>query len=198
MSRRKKRIIFWSSVVLGATLLWSTVVAIAITYEGRSNPDATGDVAIVLGAAVWTDKPSPVFQARIDHAILLFEKGQVGHLLFTGGLADGDELSEAEAAKRYAVERGVPESAILMEEESRTTHENLSNAKREMKRRGLRSAVIVSDPFHMLRAGMLADRIEMEHVESPTETSRYKGIGTQGEQVVREVYFVSRVLITGK
>ena len=103
MSRKKKRIIVWSSVVLGSTLLWSIVVAFAVLSAGASNPKATGDVAIVLGAAVWTDRPSPVFQARIDHAILLFEKGQVGHLLFTGGLADGDELSEAEAAKRYAV-----------------------------------------------------------------------------------------------
>ena len=196
MKRRKKRILIWTSVTVGV-LLWCVGVAIAVSSAGASNPEATGDVAIVLGAAVWDDKPSPVFAARIDHAIGLYQRGQVKRIIVTGGLAEGDTLSEGDAAKKYAIAHGVPGDAIFVESQSRSTRENLANAQRIMGENGLQSAVVVSDPYHLLRAGMHAERLGMHHVLSPTETSRYVGFSSKTRQLSRETYYVTRLLLTG-
>lgn len=195
--RKKKRVIFWSLVVFGVVLLWSIGVAIAIARAGAANPDARGDVAIVLGAAVWGDVPSPVFKVRIDHAVSLYRHGQVKRILFTGGQAEGDSVSEAAAARVYAFGNGVPSDAIFVEPRSTSTKENLSNAKRVMREHGLNNAVIVSDPYHLLRAGMHADRLGMKYVLSPTPTSRYTGFSSQAGQLSRETFYVTRLMLTG-
>lgn len=165
---------------------------------GQSNPDATGDVAIVLGAAVWDDEPSPVFKARIDHAIKLVQQGQVQRMIVTGGLAEGDTLSEGEAGKVYAVGQGVSADAIFVESQSRSTRENLANAQKIMRENGLQTAVIVSDPNHLLRAGMHADRLGLQHVLSPTSTTRFVGFWVKTQQVAEEVYYVTRLLLIGR
>lgn len=195
--RKRKRILLWSSIVLGIPLLWTIGVATFIVRTGALNPDARADAAIVLGAAVWDAEPSPVFAARIDHAIDLFEKGQVKWLIFTGGRADGDRVSEAEAAQSYAVSKGVPQASTYVETTSTSTYENLSNAKSILNRLGAKGAVLVSDPYHLLRAGMLADRVGLTHTLSPTPTSRYKGFGAKASQLTREAYYTTRLILTG-
>ncbi|RYG32895.1 YdcF family protein [bacterium] len=195
--RKKKRILLGASILLGVPVVWSIGMAIAIVHAGSPNPGARADVAIVLGAAVWDKKPSPVFAARIDHAIWLFKRGQVKRLFFTGGRAKEDRLSEAEAARDYALAKGVPQSAIRLETTSTSTYQNLSNANRIMRPLGVRTAVIVSDPYHSLRAGMIAGQIGIAHDLSPTPTSRYKSFGTKAGQLLRETYFATRFLLTG-
>jgi len=195
--RKKKRILLWSSILLGIPLIWITSVAISIVRAGALNPEARADVAIVLGAAVWGAEPSPVFAARIDHAIWLFEQGQVKRLIFSGGKSDGDRLSEAEAGQNYAFSKGVPQTAIYMEKTSTSTYENLSNASKIMQRLGVRRAVIVSDPYHLLRAGLMADRIGIVHELSPTPTSRYESFSAKAGQLSRETYYTTRFLLAG-
>lgn len=197
MTKRRKRILVWSSALVGVPLIWFTGVAVAIVRAGASNPDGRADVAIVLGAAVWDDKPSPVFAARIDYAVTLFKEGRVKGIIFTGSRAEGDRLSESRAAKEYALAKGVPESATYCEETSTSTKGNLVNAKGILHRLGMRKALIVSDPYHLLRAGMIADQVGIDHELSPTPTSRYQSFGAKSSQLSREVYFVSRLLLTG-
>lgn len=197
MTRRKKRILIRSSVGAGVPLLWCIGVAIGVTSAGAPNPSAKGDAAIVLGAAVSADEPSPVFAARIDHALDLYRRGQVTRLIFTGGLGEGDALSEGEAARRYAIDKGIPGGSILVESQSRSTATNLAGAQRLMDSAGLRTAVIVSDPYHLRRAGMIARRLDLPHVLSPTETSRYTGFFAKGRQLSRETYYITKLLVTG-
>jgi uncharacterized SAM-binding protein YcdF (DUF218 family) len=197
MTKRKKRILVWTFALLGVPIIWCAGVAIAIVRAGEPNSSRRADIAIVLGAAVWGDKPSPVFAARIDHAVTLFKNGQVKGIIFTGGRADGDRLSESRTAAEYAVARGVPRRAIYCEEVSTNTYGNLENAKGILQRLGLRKVLIVSDPFHLLRAGMIADRLAIEHELSPTPSSRYVSFGAKASQVSREIYFVTRLLLKG-
>lgn len=178
-------------------MIWCAGVAIAIVRAGDLNPDGRADVAIVLGAAVWTDKPSPVFAARIDHAVTLYKQGRVKTIIFTGGKAEGDRLSESDAAKAYALSKGISQDDITCEETSTSTHGNLANSRVIMQRLNLQRALIVSDPYHLLRAGILADRLQIEHELSPTPTSRYQSFGAKSGQLSREVYFVTRLLVTG-
>ena len=103
--------------------------------------------------------------ARLDHAIGLWHRGLAPHLIVTGGRREGDRTSEAATGRRYAVQHGVPDSAILMESEGRTTAESMRAAVRSS------SAILVSDPFHMLRLRMLARRYGIVAYTSPTRTS---------------------------
>ena len=87
------------------------------------------DVAVILGAATYNGEVSPVYRERINHGITLYEEGYVDRLIVTGGTADQGEESDASAAKKYLLSRGIPEEAVLMEDQSSITQENLENSK---------------------------------------------------------------------
>lgn len=133
------------------------------------------DAAVVLGAAAWGDKPSPVFRERINHGITLYRSNRVGKLIFTGGTPKAGYMTEAEVARRYARGHGVPNKDILLETTSRDTQQNLENTKALMYNNGLESVVIISDPYHLARAAAVADYVGLDYQTEPTPTSRYSG-----------------------
>lgn len=141
-------------------------------YGSRSSREPS-DAAVVLGAAVWGDEPCPVFRERIRHGITLYNENVIRFLVMTGGRGDGNRRAESVVARDYALRNGVPESAILIEDESRTTWQNMVFAKRVMDRHGLRTALIVSDPIHMRRAMRMARDAGLIARPAPTPTTRY-------------------------
>ena len=147
------------------------------------------DVAIVLGAAVYGDQVSPVYQGRIDHAITLYREGYVDKLIVTGGKGEGNDISDAEVAKRYTVAQGVPAEDVLTEDSSTITQENLENAKEIMDRQGYETAIVVSDPLHMKRAMLLAKDAGLRAYSSPTPTTRYVTWKTKIPFLARETFF---------
>lgn len=177
---------------------WVGAVGYWIGVGPEETPGARADVAIVLGAAVDGDTPSPVFRERIAHAVTLHGEERVSQLLFTGGQAKGDTLSESEAARVMALEAGVPDDAILIETESRTTMRNLVEAQSVMQDAGLESAIIVSDPLHMRRAMEMADALGMDAQASATPTSRYRSFGTKAQFLAREIYFMHHFWLFGE
>ena len=174
---------------------------LAVTTAGIvifSGKDETrpADAVIVLGAAVYDNSPSPVFCARIDHAVDLYSEGYARTIIMTGGVGDGNIRSEADIAREYAEKKGVPSSSILMEEESRVTLENLENAKGIMENKGMDTALIVSDPLHMKRAVLYAKDLGMTVYSSPTPTTLYKTWKTKLPFLMREeFYYVTYRLI---
>lgn len=187
----KKRKIILSVIVAVFAALLLYVVGTALSIISYSKVDQTrkADVAIVLGAGVWENVPSPVFVERINHAVWLYENGYVTKLLFTGGTGEGMSESDASVAKRYAVENGVPERDILIEDDSRITQENLANSKKIMDENELKTALIVSDPLHMKRAMLLANDYGMDAFSSPTTTSRYQTWKTKLPFLIREEFY---------
>ncbi|MBW4577716.1 MAG: YdcF family protein [Aphanothece sp. CMT-3BRIN-NPC111] len=163
--------------------------AFSIYTYGSKNYALQADAAIVLGAAVWGDKPSPVFQERINHAIELYKSGYVQTIIFTGGVGDSNEAAEAIVGKRYAIAQGVPQADILTETESRTTQQNLKNAQKVALSHQLTKFIIVSDPLHMKRAVFIAHDLGMNAYSSPTPTTRYRSLNSQLGFLVRETYF---------
>src|SRR5689334_16139955 len=104
--------------------LWAlTMVEIIVT--GRRDEARPASAIVVLGAAQYVGRPSPVLRARLDHAIELWKRGLAPLLIVTGGRGDGDTTSEAAVSQRYAIRRGVPDSAIVLESTGRTTRESL-------------------------------------------------------------------------
>lgn len=186
----KKRIAV--AVILGsllAAMLYVAVTAAAIWNYGKMDDKRQADAAIVLGAAVDGEEVSPVFRERINHGIGLYQEGFVEYLIFTGGTGEGSTVSEAFAAKQYALEAGVPEEHILIEESSRITEENLANAGALMEEAGMDTAIIVSDPLHMMRAMEMAEDFGLEACASPTPTSMYRSLKTQLPFLAREVFY---------
>jgi uncharacterized SAM-binding protein YcdF (DUF218 family) len=155
---------------VGALLL-AGYTAFRIWDQGSRDDQRPADAIVVLGAAQYDGRPSPVFRARLDHAIALYDDGVAPYLVVTGGKAAGDRTTEAETARRYAMDRGVPEAAILLESRSRTTFESMRAVGELLRREGLASAVLVSDRTHMLRVLRMARDQEIVAWGSPTTNS---------------------------
>ncbi len=147
------------------------------------------DVAIVLGAATYDGEVSPVYQERINHGITLYNDGMVDKIIVTGGVAEGSDISDALAAKEYAISKGVLAEDILMEDISTITQENLENSKILMDANGYETAIIVSDPLHMKRAMLLAKDAGITAYSSPTPTTKYVSLATKIPFLCREVFF---------
>ena len=186
----KKRIILICALALLAAVLTYIVCEIVsiIIYSGKDET-RPADCIIVLGAAVYGDTPSPVFRERIEHGIRLYSRGMAGKIIFTGGKSQENDMAESEAARKYALERGIPEDDIFIETESSITQENLANAKDIMDREGFRTALVVSDPLHMRRAMTLASYYMIEAYSCPTDTSMYRTPGTKIPFLLRESYY---------
>ncbi|HUM68051.1 MAG TPA: YdcF family protein [Chloroflexota bacterium] len=175
--------------LLFCVLATAVITGMALDVYRFSLRDETrpADAAIVLGAAVYGERPSPVFRERINHAIRLYQDGHVQYIIFTGGVGHRDELAEAEVGRNYALARGVPATAVLIETNSTNTQENLANAQAVATENGLDSFLIVSTPYHMRRALALAEDLGMEAYSSPTRTIRCISPFTQTRAFVREV-----------
>lgn len=142
-----------------------------IWQQGATDERRPVDAIVVLGAAQYDGRPSPVFEARLEHAVALWKEGIAPWFVVTGGNLPGDRTTEAAVAREYAIANGVPESAILGEDVAHNTLDSLATVAGLMRERDLRSAVIVSDPTHMLRALRIADDLGLEAWGSPTTTS---------------------------
>lgn len=157
------------AALLLAVGLWLLSLVLVIVW-GQRDTGRPAHAIVVLGAAQYDGKPSPVLRARVDHAITLWRRGLAPVLFMTGGRGDGDTTSEAAVERRYAIANGVPAAAILIEEESRTTAESLRKVASVLGK-DARAVILVSDPFHMLRLSILARRLGLRPRTSPTRTS---------------------------
>jgi len=165
------RFLIWvARVVIALVGLWVLTV-LAIYLYGQRDGARPADAIVVLGAAQYDGRPSPVLRARVDHALLLYEDDVAPRIIFTGGVGAGDTVSEARVAQRYAVRAGVPEEATLVEVAGLRSVESLLAVAELMEEEELETAVLVSDPFHMLRLRVMALRIGLTVYSSPTRTS---------------------------
>lgn len=167
-------------VVIGGTafLVWQTA---------RVDGDRKVDAVIVLGAAQYDGQPSPIFAARLRHAQELYEQGLAPRIVTVGGNRAGDEHTEAEAGTRYLVRRGVPASAITTVGEGSDTLGSLKAVAARAAQDGWSSALIVSDPWHSLRARTMARDAGLDAWASPTRSGPVvQTRETQARYIIRE------------
>jgi len=186
-------------LVAFATLTWLVVVIGLICEAARLRPTTqSADVALVLGASAPQGVPSPVFAARIDHAIDLYAAGKVRAILFTGGRGQNETLADSQAAQRYAQAKGVPAEAILTETVSRTTRENLAEAHRLLKTTSFSSCLLVSDPLHLFRAGQMMKAEGIPGHPAPTPHTRIRSLRQKLVFLGRELWFCHVYLLLGR
>ncbi len=162
------RVIVISGIAI--TIVIGTTV-IRVWQQGAVDERRPVDAIVVLGAAQYDGKPSPVFEARLEHAVGLFQAGIAASFVVTGGKLPGDRTTESAVARQYAIDHGVPASAIYGEHDAHNTLDSLRSVARLMRQRGQRTAVFVSDPTHMLRVLRIAKDLGIEAFGSPTQTS---------------------------
>ena len=145
--------------------------AYRIWQRGEVDEARPVDAIVVLGAAQYDGRPSPVFEARLQHALQLYRGGVAPYLVVTGGGRAGDRTTEAAAARAWAERQGVPAAAILGSDQARNTLELMEAVAGLLREHGLRSAVFVSDRSHMLRVLRMAKDLGVEAYGSPATSS---------------------------
>jgi uncharacterized SAM-binding protein YcdF (DUF218 family) len=145
--------------------VWST---------GRDAQARPADAIVVMGAAQYDGRPSPQLAARLDHAVELWNTGLAPLVMVTGGNREGDRFTEAFASAAYLLERGVPSSAIVQEDAGTSTYESLERA-RALLGDAVESVVVVTDPYHALRARLIAEEVGFTAAVSPAPDSVVNG-----------------------
>ena len=163
------------SQALGLLLLTAAIgytVALAmVLVVSQQDQRRPVDAIIVLGAAQYNGRPSPVLRARLDHALGLYRDGLAPMVVVTGGVGPGDTTSEALVGKRYLGAHGIPAESIIVQPQGRTTMASMTAVAQWLRGRGSHRVLLVSDPFHMFRLRLEARRTALEAYTSPTESS---------------------------
>jgi uncharacterized SAM-binding protein YcdF (DUF218 family) len=174
-------------LILGAAIIY-TIALLMVLVVSQQDQRLPADAIVVLGAAQYDGRPSPVFAGRLQHAKLLYDQGRADTVVVLGGARPGDRSTEAAAGRDYLVAAGVPASVVVAEPRGRTTYETLRSAARLMRGRGLRSAFLVSDPWHNLRVTRMASDLGIEAYASATWHSAARSESTRIPGYVRETF----------
>lgn len=187
-----RRVIAAGLLVIVAAWLVSLV---AVIRASRRDAAAPADAIVVLGAAQYNGRPSPVLRERLNHAANLWQRGLAPRIVLTGGIGEGDTVSEAVVAQRYlASARNVPDSVMTAVATGRSSEASLRAVAATLQRP--ERVIVVSDGFHLLRLGIIARRLGLTPLGSPAPDSPIRGNIRQeslyilGESIKVPVVFV--------
>jgi uncharacterized SAM-binding protein YcdF (DUF218 family) len=186
------------AAVLAFVLLIAST-ALAIWWNARQDSRPESDAIVVLGSAQYNGVPSSIFEARLKHAVTLYEDGVAPMIVTVGGRAAGDEFTEAEAGREYLAASGVPGEALLAVPEGVDTLESMRAVSTAFGERGWTSAVVVTDPWHAMRAERMAEDAGIEADSSPTRQGpAVQTRGTQFRYILRETAAYLLYRVTGE
>lgn len=157
-------------LLLTAVLVY-TVALVMVLVVSQQDQRRPVDAIVVLGAAQYNGRPSPVLRARLDHALRLYTEGFAHRIVVTGGVGRGDTTSEATVGRHYLLSHGVPGSDVVVKPQGRSTQASMTAVADWLAAEHLDRVILVSDPFHMLRLRLEARRTDLEAYTSPTESS---------------------------
>lgn len=141
-----------------------------VVVMSRTDQRRHVDAIVVLGAAQYNGHPSPVLRARLDHALDLYRGALARMVVVTGGIGEGDRMSEATAAQRYLVAQGIPADSVVLQA-GKSTAASMDSVAEFLHGEGITRVLLVSDPFHLARLHLEAHRVGLEAYTSPTRTS---------------------------
>lgn len=163
-----RRFIAWTAGALPAALGgWLLVVAWQIERQSTRDEARPADVIVILGAAEYRGRPSPVYRARLEHGLELYQRGLAPRIITTGGAGGDPHFTEGGVGQAYLVERGVPSEVITAEQEGSTTAQSLAAVAEIMRRMGLESCIVVSDGYHIFRAKKVLESLGLKVYGSP-------------------------------
>lgn len=160
-------------------LLWAYQVAgltLAVRDQAQKEEARPSDIIVILGAAEYKGKPSPVFRSRLDHAYDLYKQKMAPRLLTTGGSGGERVHTEAEVGRQYLANRGIPVENIYVETEGATTAQSTAASAEILKRMGLKSCILVSDGYHLFRAKRMMESYGLDCVGSPRQSKEVSNL----------------------
>ena len=166
-----KRPTSWLARLVAAAVIAYGGLFVYVLAVSRQDVRKPSDAIVVLGAAQYNGRPSDVLRARLDHAAALYAEGLAPLIVVTGGMAEGDVVSEATVSRQYLVAHGVDDTAVVVIPVGRNSRESVASAAEWLVDRSLASVVLVSDPFHIARLRAEANAHGLESHGSPTQTS---------------------------
>ncbi len=188
----------FGAAVLAALLLVAST-ALAIWWTARQDSRPASDAIVVLGSAQYNGVPSSIFEARLEHALALWEDGVAPVVVTVGGKAAGDQFTEAEAGRAYLRDAGVPEDSLLAVPEGVDTLESMRAVGTAYGERGWSSAVLVTDPWHAMRAERMAEDAGVSAESSPTRQGpAVQTRATQFRYILRETAAYLLYRVTGE
>jgi uncharacterized SAM-binding protein YcdF (DUF218 family) len=197
-SRQALRTLVIAALIVLA--LYPVYLGAEVWMQSRRDENHSADAIVVLGAAQYDGRPSPIFKARLDQAAYLYREGFSNTVIVTGGKQEGDRFTEAQAGHNYLVDEGIPSDDILEENEGSTTLESLEQVKRISDIRGFDALLFVSDPMHSERIKRMAADLGVP--VSYTSPASYIALNrsrlTKARELVREVASIIYYEITGR
>src|SRR3954453_21279957 len=182
-----------------ALLLLVTSTALAIWWNARQDSRPSSDSIVVLGSAQYNGVPSSIFEARLEHALDLYENGVAPRIVTVGGKETGDQFTEAEAGRDYLTKAGVPEDALLAVPKGVDTLESMRLVAAAFGEHGWHSAVLVTDPWHAMRAERMAEESGLEAESSATRQGpAAQTRGTPFRYILRETAASLLYRVTGE
>jgi uncharacterized SAM-binding protein YcdF (DUF218 family) len=180
MIRRLLRYAFWVVLgVVGVAMLYGWSLYRNIRSQAAQDEAQAADAIVVLGAAQYNGRPSPVLKARLDHALDLYRRGYARTIITTGSYGLDPNFSEAHVGTEYLTEQGVKASHIITEQGSVTTRDSIRAAVALMKSKGWNRALVVSDGFHMYRLKRMFKDAGIAAYTSPAPNSPIESQPTQ-------------------
>ncbi len=164
-------------LVVAGLLIYFAVTLVQVWLTSRHYDPRKAQAIVVMGAAQYDGVPSPDLRARLDEALLLYRHGYAPLIAVTGSKERGDQFTEAESGARYLEDHGVPPSAIV-EAGGDDSWMNLADVAPELRRRGVHSVLVVTDPFHEDRSMAIASDMGLEPFPTPTRSSPISGWST--------------------
>lgn len=157
--------------ILAVIVVYATVTIVGVWWASGRDDRTPADAIVVMGAAQWDGRPSPVLKARLDHAVELFGQGVAPTIVVTGGKQVGDRVTQGFAGYEYLMQQGIPESAIRIEVGGTNSYEELAASSAILAESGTDpKVVLVSDPYHSLRITEIAEEVGLDAHVSPTRT----------------------------
>jgi uncharacterized SAM-binding protein YcdF (DUF218 family) len=182
-----------------AVLLVVGATALGIWWTARQDARPGSDAIVVLGSAQYNGVPSSIFEARLEHALELYQEGVAPVVVTVGGKANGDQFTEAEAGQEYLADAGVPSDALLAVPEGVDTLESMRAVATQFDERGWHTAVLVTDPWHAMRAERMAEDAGMDVTSSPTRQGpAVQTRTTQFRYILRETAAYLLYRVTGE
>lgn len=171
----RRRVLRGVALVMTAGFVYFAACLFQVWSTGRADSTEAVDAIVVMGAAQYDGRPSPQLAARLDHVVELWPTGIAPVVVVTGGNIPGDRFTEAEASAQYLVERGIPESAVLLEDRGTTSYGSMVAVSEILTDRALGDILVVTDPYHALRSRMIAEEVGLTASVSSTDTSVVTG-----------------------
>jgi uncharacterized SAM-binding protein YcdF (DUF218 family) len=186
----KRRLSFFRLflLLLAALLVYGGILFHRIAQQSRMDEARPADVIVVLGAAEYGGRPSPVYRARLEHAAELFQRGLAPFIITSGGPGGEITFSEGQVGRDYLAAHGVPENQLIAETQSHDTNESAQRVAAIMRANGMKTCIAVSDDYHLFRVKKMLEAQGVTVYGSPRAESRPVSAAQHTKLVIQEIF----------